>query len=356
MYLRLFDYKPSMQDKPLTALEQGDTNVRLFSERYAEEYIKARLAQKYDFGFEFSDTNIFSLSTKYNAFNRTYLDFPLYDPSLSYPTIGTPTAIATGTNQGQYISTVAIDTPETFNPAHWKKIGLLNDMFYIQFPYPLFSLTGIYKVGDRVIFKNKIYQCQQASRGYDHQSFLDAIEYANLGFPNFYPDAPTAGLRQWGVGTDYNVNTSSYGLKIYPNSLPTDFSTWTAGTYASGQVLNYGGVIVVSLQSNNKEPLTDITSWQSITWISGDNRCQEILKGYVDISLWRMAPAMAPQNIPSYLQKDFEMFTGVMEDGTKKDGWIDMAKRGDIIPNLITANPSYNGVYYGGTTKQNNNY
>ncbi len=358
MYLRKFDYKISMQTNPLAALEQSDHNVLQQAERYAEELIKSRLAQKFDFSLEFTSTDTFVFNKVYNGYNRAYLDFPVYDPSKTYPTIGSIASIATGANQGQWVSIAAIGTPEAFTPAHWKLVGQLNDIFYIALPAPAFNVLGKYLVGDKVFYKNKIYQAILQSAARDHQSVLNAIEYSNIGFPNFFPDDTVNGFKQWGVGVAYSVNCSIYDHVLYPNSVPTDFPTWSAGSYSLNAIRNYGGVIYFNTLANNTAiPGADLT-WLPITWTAGDNRCQEILKGYVDVSLWRMSSAMAPRSVPEYLQRNYEDFTGINDEkGVKiQEGWIDQAKRGDVIPNLILTNPTYIGVAFGGTTKANNNF
>lgn len=336
-YLRLKDYYPYIQASNLQQVTRNDDSLRLQMENGAQTKITEYLVQKYDLAQEFTDTKIYSPIATYNAGQLVDLNFTAYNAGATYAVGDTATINGLG-----YICTTAITAPETFDPTHWQLLGGQYDLHFIPYPYPEFNYQTFYNLNDRVFWKGKVYQAAKGSIGSSHQAQLNAGTYQNLQGGNVFPGTPE-GLTMWGVGVAY----SFFGLNI--NALPTDFTAWSnVTTYTTGNRINYNSQIWQALKNNtNITPDSDITAWQPVSWVSGDNRNSDIMECYIDICLYKLHKGIAPQNIPDLRVKAFD--DAIM--------WLDKCADGRITLDITKLQPIHgNKIRYGGNVKKINDY
>lgn len=339
MYLRTRDYDRFIQGANFQQIISQDSSLRLLAEAAALEEVNSNLLNKYDTSIEFTDTNPFSVTAAYNAFGRVELNgFADYNPAVSY-LAANKTIVTFSSN----IYIIKNDTTGVFAPGDWTLLGAQYDLFYIPYPYPVFSFYGTYKVGDRVFWKGNIYQCLQGTGAIDHQTFLNATTYGNIPPVNVFPDDSINGAQVWGNGVSYSVT----GLNT--SAVPADFTAWNNVTiYAIGDRVSRGNKIWEALAINtDKIPGIDITNWQSISWTLGDNRSQQLVVVMVDIVLYHLHTRIAPQNIPELRVLRYR----------SAQRWLNDANKGNITPNLPLTTPRAGGrIAFGGNTKLNNIY
>lgn len=241
-YLRAYDYTTKIQDVNLNQIITSNTDVRLITEQQAQDEVISYLSQKYDTDAEFTDTNVFDLSTTYKAKDRIELNFPVYVSTNNYSV--NDLAVYSG---NAYICINA--TTGTFTPANWTLLGKQYQLFYVTLPKPEFNYKSYYQKGDQVFWKDKTYTAQQNSPILDHETALQYGNITTLPIQNVFPDDAIAGVQYWGTGTAYSVASGT---------LPTNATKWT----------------------------------------KGDNRSSLLVQKTVDICLFHMHSRIAPNNIP----------------------------------------------------------
>ena len=257
-YLRLYDYQPTIQSVYFNQLTQGNNANRLLQEATAQAEMISYLVQKYDVTTEFAATTVFVYLTKYSANALVELNFPAFSASSIYAL----NALVTYNSQEYYCST-AVVSAGAFNPADWTLIGNQYDLYYLQYPYPLFNIGSYYKVGDIVYWKGKVYQCLIGSLPIGHEEQLQRTNVSGTSPKvfNVWPDNLASGSTYWGTGTPYSVTG------VYPNGpVPAN---WSAGSYTTGMLVTYNGITWQALTNNNLVPGADIINWQPITWNLG---------------------------------------------------------------------------------------
>lgn len=290
-YLIFSDYKKQIQTDNLLQVIGNDLNVLQTAELQAVEEAFGYLTQKYDTSQEFTSTDVWTPSVAYNAASRVYLDATAYSATATY-NVG-----ALALQAGKvYRCITQITVGEAFNPAKWSLLGDQYDLFFAKYPYPVFNYEALYRVGDQVFWKNKVYTCRKASVQWGDDIQFRVIE--NIPYPNIFPDDPVNGPVFWGTGTAYTVAAGT---------LPTDATKWTAG----------------------------------------DNRTQSVLMTVIDISLYHLHSRISPRNIPD-LRRDRYMNA------------VDMLRafaRGEMTAKLPLIQPKQGArIRYGGPIKNINSY
>ena len=337
-YLRYHDYLQQIQDKQLKALITNNQAIRTLTERIAQAEITSYLVQKFDTVNEFTDTNNYSYTAVQNANQLVELNFPAYDPTATYA-LNTLTTNTVGLVSQCYICTTAIGTPESFNPAHWLLLGNLYDLFYLQYPYPLFNQKNYYNKGDNVFWKGKCYTCQIQTQVETHEEVLQHGSYSNQSFYNVFPDDIQNGLQYWGVGTAYSV----------VNLVPTvTYAAWSAGTYTIGQRVTFNGVIWRCIvTSTTVQPSLDIVNWQPETWVSGDNRSAQLVQKMCYIVIRHLCVRIAPRNIPNVY----------IDNYNQTIDWLKDAINGIVVADIPEIqNTGTLMTRYGGRVKNINGY
>lgn len=336
-YLRLKDYLPFIQADQLTQVVRADDSIRLQAEIGAQAKITEYLVQKYDLADQFRNTLIYNFAKNYQAGQLIDLNFTPYSATSLYAV--NDLVLNAGLS---YICKTAITVAEAFTVSKWTLLGSQYDLFYIPFPYPEFNYQNNYSIGDKIFHKGKVYKALQPSFLTDNSQKLKYSSNTTNVYSNTFPDA-SSNTAQWGVGVAYNFT----GLT--PISVPGDFTAWSSVTiYTTGQRISYNSTIWQALaNSTNIAPDTDITKWQPVSWVSGDNRNSNIIEIYIDCTLYKLHKGIAPRNIPDLRVKAYDDAIATLDKYA--DGRITLA-----LPKLqpITGNK----IRYGGTVKKINNY
>lgn len=243
-YLILNDYKRIIQSTELSAITSNTDSIRQLVEQSTQTEINESLVQQFDTAAEFTNTSIYSPAVIYKAANRVYLDAASYSPTSLY-------ALSSLTLQaGQvYINTTAIVVVEVFTPAHWAILGNQYDIFFVSYPFPLFSQDAIYLQGDKVFWRDNTYVSTSNTpiRGQQHILQANSIQAVYQG--NVLPDDRNLGRTYWGTPTPYALPAGS---------LPTDSTKWTMG----------------------------------------DNRNQHMMEIFMDMVVYKLCKRIAPNNVP----------------------------------------------------------
>lgn len=346
MYIVLQDYDRLIQLDNLSQVIASDSAKRRKAEVAAQEQVLESLVQKYDIRSELTDTNPFDIGLYYTGGSRIILDFAAYNPLVQYLAVNKACVIFDGL--AYIVKNDSANPAGTFVSSDWTLLGTQYDIFYVPYPYPLFNFnTGVYKVGDRTFWRGKIYQSLQSTGISNQQTRLQNINQNDVPPGNVFPDDPYAGPAFWGVGVDYS-------FKGYVPGDSNSFTAWSAiTTYAAGDRSSYaaalGSINVESLTSSNlnKIPLSDITNWQQISWVLGDNRSHSLVMYVVDITLYHLHARISPRNIPELRASRY--------DAAKK--WLEDAAHGIITPSLPQNQPQTGSrIQWGGKTPLESTY
>lgn len=295
-YLIQNDYKKLIQSDNLTQIIGSDLTILFSTQATAQAEAVSYLTQKYDTSKEFTNTLIWDITVAYKAAQRTYLDAPTYSATSTY-------AINSLTLQAGnvYKCATAITVPEVFTIAKWTLIGVQYSFYYVTLPKPEFNLYTFYIKGTQVFWKDKTYTCVISSVVPTHEALLMGGTYNNAPPINVFPDDPTYGLSYWGAGTAYILTAGV---------LPTDITKWT----------------------------------------TGDNRNQQLVNYFIDITLYHLHSRVAPRNIPELRVKRYD----------DAIAWFKMAAgKGDntVTADLPLLQPKQGGrIRWGGNIKTINQF
>lgn len=337
-YLVLNDYILTIQEFAFKQWIASNDLLRLQAEPRAQAKIKEYLVQKYDTSTEFSDTTIYSDSKTYQANALVQLNYAAW--ATGNYTVGQFVSYTDGNVYRCKLNTTANQMPTDTN--YWILIGSQLELTYIQYPYPVFDSKSYYNVGDRVFWKGKIYQCLVSTPLPNHTAQLQSVTYNAIPPKNIFPDDKINGVFVWGAGIPYSITG------IYPNFQATQ-GTWSGlTTYNPTDTVFYNGVLWQALKLNlNKIPGDDITNWQSITWVDGDNRNQSIVEIYVYIVLKKLSPRISPQVLPKWIDTEYQRILNTLQDYAEGNITLDMPEN----------QPSSGArIRFGGNVKQNNSW
>lgn len=341
-FLRNFDYTVVIQPQLLTRLLQAAVNsglnanlVQLEAENTAKEKISQLLRPRFDLSTAFNPTLVWSPTGTYQANQLVELNGVPWVAG-SYLV----NAVVSYTDGNAYLCiTAASNTDIPGTSAKWQLLGQQNALYYIPYPYPLFSLQHkLYNAGAKVYWPCSNYIAQQPSNPADHITELNDVRIRNVPPPNVFPNDINYGVQVWGVGTPYSV-TGLIPSQVYP--------VWSAGSYSAGAIVLYQFQLWQALQNTSAIPGADIVNWQPVSWVYGDNRDSSLVQNMVDIALFHLYASISPQNIPDVRYKRYD----------KAVDWIHDAKSGEITPNIPLLQPDQGDpIRYGGNVKRNNTF
>lgn len=292
-YLRLRDYSKQIQDSLLSQVLGNDDSIRTLTEAAAVSEARSYLVQKYYLNIELTDTNPYSATQAYLAGQRAELNFPPFSASSAYA-VGNLVIY----NGEAFQCSATVTTPGAFNPADWMLLGNQYDVYYAQYPQPVFNIYGCYQAGDQVFWNNKVYTCVLPSVFLDHDDVLQRSKTYNIPLPNIFPDDPVNGATYWGEGIAYSVPVGT---------LPTNTTYWTLG----------------------------------------DNRCQQLVQLVTDISLYHLHSRISPVNIPELRNSRYRAAIDLLK----------MAATGDITFDLAQLQPRQGSrIRFGSNIKNTNSY
>lgn len=289
-YLTSYDFQRLIQDSALQQVIGNNSAVLDSIILAAEAEVKSYLVQRFDISGEFKPTLVYSPAITYKANDRVILAAATYAPTTTYSINN-----LTSYNGNIYIATGT--TTGVFDQSKWTLLGLVGQMFFVTYPAQPFDYSAMYKVGDVVFWKDKIYTCKIATPILDHDTTLQYNRKENLPFLNVTPDDSQNGLIYWGSGVTYSVT----------GVLPTDTTKWTAG----------------------------------------DNRDQQIVLYLTDITLFHVHSRLAPRNIPELRQDRYH----------NAIDWLKMVATGAVTPALPLLQPKQGGrIRFGGSIRQINSF
>lgn len=258
----------------------------------AIEEISSYLRQKWDVAGEFTDTTVYSHTAAYKAGNRVYLSAGHYNDNKTYGLND-----LTLKNGFVWVCSVAIGSPELFNPSHWTQIGVLNDIYYAIYPNPVFNINGFYAKNAIVFWKDHNYKCLIATGSLDHDSRIQNDFVSQEPFQNVFPDAAN--------GSTYWQDQGAY-------------------TVSAGSISN------------------------TAKFIHGDNRNPQMVLYVIDVILYHLYSRISPGIIPEIRVVRYQVAMS----------WCNKVMKGeDIEPNLTKIQPPKGGrIRYGSREKQENYY
>jgi hypothetical protein len=247
-YILQSDYLKQIQPALLGQVTGNDPSVLSSAEAAAVAEIQGYLSQKYDTSKEFADTTTWDNGTTYQAGSR-----------------------ASDAN---------------------------NVLYYAKYPFEVFDLQDNYKQGNKVWWKDRIYECKIATAYLSHEGNLQQRTVQNIPAVNVFPDNSL-------IGTQYWTDLGAYQVP--------------AGT-----------------------PLNN-TSY----WAQGDNRNQQLLMYAMDMVLYHVHSRIAPNNIPQLRQTRYN----------NAISWLQKVGRGELAAELpLLQSADRNRIRFGGNVKNINSY
>lgn len=290
MYLIAKDYQRIIQATELNAITGSDPSIRTLMEGSVEKEIRSYLIQKYDLTLEFQDTAVFSMTVIYKASNRVYLDAAAYDATRVYA------ANDLTLQSGNVYKSIAGNAAHAFNVTEWTLLGVQNNIFYVNYPFPVFDQDKFYKKGDQIFWKDKTYTAQRDSVIISHEDELQALDIESIRRGNVFPD-DVNGLNMWGTGVAYSIPAGT---------LPTDTTKWT----------------------------------------NGDNRNQYFVKCYMAMVVYELCARIAPNNVPEARHNNWLGAIKSLKDYAK----------GDLTAELPVIQPKQGSpIRHGGNVARINN-
>jgi hypothetical protein len=300
-YLTPRDYKKTIQADNLQQVIGGDDTILTDAMETAVEEAQSHLVQKYVVDREFQDVVEWDKTDSYLAFDRVYLDAPLFNAANTYA-LGAYVTYAqspTAKYLNVYRANVAIIVAAPFNAAQWDLVGIQYDIYTPKLPAPEFNYLAHYKVGDLVIWRDKKYTCAIATGTITQDLALQFGTYQNIPKGNVFPDDLVNGLQYWGAGVAFNV----------PANTQIDNTTY---------------------------------------WEKNDPRSKQVVKCVVDITLYYVHDRIAPRNIPDLRVKNYD-------DSIRKLKGFAEGDTTNVKMALIQPKQGQR-VRFGGNVKNNNTY
>lgn len=310
-YLTLKDYYTTIQKNQLEAQLLDSLNInsmqRIAAEAWAIGHVRSHLSNEYDLDFELTNTLPYDYKKVYYGGDRVVID---YDDWVSSSTYKQGDCVIKD-NIG-YIAISNVPSGE-WNESFWNQIGYKFDIWYISYPYPVFQLEpktpkntytdGYYRVGDKVWWNNKIYECIRESSLASHETLIQYNAYPTL-YPNVFPDDESRGLSQWKFVEDFSIPKEEFP----------------------------------ALSADGAEPNK---------WTLGDNRDQILVQVIIDLTLWRLHSRISPMNIPK-----------LREDNKNASfAWLRGVKNGELNTDLPLLQPAQgDDIVWGSKPKVVNGY
>lgn len=258
--LRDNDFKRLIQDDNLLQVIESNQSIKLDVEQSAQAEMISYLAQRYITASVFSDTRTYSNSVTYKGKNLVEYTETAHNVATVYA-VGNRVSYKDNIYQCAVISTGFLPT----NTTYWTLICADKALFYVSLPYSEYSNTTTYAVGTQVWYNDYVYTNLVSTAG---------VLPTNTGF--------------WSVGA------SPY--TVAAGTLPTDTTKWTAG----------------------------------------DNRNQQIVMYLIDITLYHLHSRINPRNVPDLRKERYDGNNPQQNGGAV--AWLKRCASGDVtadLPNII---------------------
>lgn len=290
-YLTSADLKRVIQTNNLNDIVGNDTAMVTYAEQAAITEAVSYLSPKYMTEVEFTDTVVFMPVMNYSYKQRFLMDASPFSNSKSY---------------GQY-ETVAYNgnvywakTPLSagaFNANDWQLVGKQGNLWYLKAPagYVDFTMSGFYRLGDKVMWNGVQYTCVKETTQYDHGMLIQFGTRENIPPVNQFPDA--IGQQQWSAGVPYY---------------------WTGTGILNGK------------------------------FTEADNRNQQLVNYIIDIMLYHLHARISPRNIPELRLERYD----------NAINWLKQCAKGDDINAGLPRKTPQQGmrIRWGGKVQNNFDY
>lgn len=210
MFLISQDYDKIIQKDNLTQIVSSDFSQKIKMELAAQAEVTSYLAQRYDISKIFQDSTPFSLSTTYLGGQWTYLDGSAYNVLTAYTlnNILSNNGIVYCKNSN-FTSYVAGILPT--NTSYFTVIGNQYDFYNALYPFPLFSLSTSYSLGDKVYWKDSVYTITSTTMGvYPNNTLYFSSGVPFSGVVGIYP----TDITKWKQGYVRNQQIIVYIIDI----------------------------------------------------------------------------------------------------------------------------------------------
>lgn len=257
--LRDKDYTRQIQDSNLLEIIESNQSIKLDVEQSAQAEMISYLAQRYLTTSVFTNTSSYSNSVTYKGKNLVEYTETAHNVATTYA-VGNRVSYKEKIYQCAVISLGFLPT----NTTYWTLICDDKALFYVKLPYAEYDNTATYAVGTQVWYNDSVYTNTVSTTG---------VLPTNTGF--------------WSAGVPYAV---------LAGTLPTDTTKWTAG----------------------------------------DNRNQQIVMYLIDITLYHLHSRINPRNIPDLRKERYDGNNPQQNGGAV--AWLKRCASGDVtadLPNII---------------------
>ena len=291
-YLTPFDYLKIIQDANLQQIITSNSLIQGSAELAAQAEAISYLRQKFDVSTEFSNTTQWVKTSPYYANDRVYLNAAPFVSNFTYH-------LGNLVLENGYVYECNIATYSgVFDTNVFTLLGQQYDIFYALTPFPTFNLGTLYNKGDKVYWLGKVYTCLIQTPVLSHEDGIQYYQTYDIPYQNIFPNDQVQGFLYCAYQYDYVV--------------------------AAG---------------------TDITNESA--WSNSDNRDQQMVMYFADITLYHLHARIAPRNIP---QLRIDRYNAAID-------WLKMAMRGDVTPNIPKLQPAQGGrIRFGSQIRNINSY
>jgi hypothetical protein len=205
--LRDNDYARVIQADSLSQIIESNQQTKLDVEQSAQSEMIGYLTQRYITSQIFTDTKVFDITATYKAKQLIEWTAPTFSATTVY------IADVFVVYNGYIYESIAGSTAHAFLATEWTLICEDKALFYAKVPYPEYSNTTTYSVGNIIYYNDKIYICLISSLGIlptNTQFWQFTGDYT---FNGYYPNDSAEGYR-WTKGDNRNQQIVMYLLDI----------------------------------------------------------------------------------------------------------------------------------------------
>ena len=292
------DYLKVTQSDNLRELIANNYSLWLYAEQVGQEEMRSKIQQRYDVAKIFTNTSLYDSTLVYYAKNLVVYTENEWVEGTAY-TVGQRIKYKDKIYQCITNSTGYLPT----NTTYWVYITDDKSLYYVTLPEEEWSYLTSYSVGDVVWYENKTYTCVVANS-------------------NTKPDSSTA---IWGSGTAHSISNKNPDI-IYHAEI-----AYTVGTKVSCEGVLYNCI----LNSTGNIP-TNATFFTALTtppyWTKGDNRNPLIVRYLLDITRYHFERSIPARNVSDLCKEAYNGNSPEERGGAI--GWLKRVNSGTDNANL----------------------
>lgn len=295
-YLTLTDFYPVIQPGQLEwQITQNNIQTLWKAEGYALQNGYSILTQRYNIAAEYQPISPWEFGVTYSAAQRTILDYATFSSTTTY-TLGdcviVPNSVIWNNTNFNPIGEAWCLTgatsygPTTSGPTtvEWTPLGYQYQIFYVNYPQPLFNYLNNYIIGQDVFFENQIWECMKSTPT-PNETYAEQFVSINAVPRNVIPTDTANNNYSWWAPQGGYYTTPLVGM------------TYSIGTYSIG---TYS--ISDTLPTNNQ------------FWTDNDNRDPLMVLSVVNLTLFYLHKNIQPTNVPEHRMKAYKEALNYFED------------------------------------------